>query len=242
MKRTRPKVLLVEDEPILRAQLRSSLVTLWPELDDIVEAGNGAEAVRCIGDALPDIAFLDINLPDMSGLDIAPLLRDKSHIVFVTAYDQHAIAAFEQHALDYVLKPASTRRLADTVTRLRALCMPTPPLTEAAPGEALRWISASTAQGVQLIAIADVLAFNADDKYTEVITGKGEWLIRKPIRELINELPADEFWQVHRATLVRVAAIEQALRLDNGQLELNLRGTSRRFVVSRAYAHLFRQL
>lgn len=241
MTRTHPKVLLVEDEPILRAQLRSSLLTLWPELTDIVEAGSGAEAVRAIGEGLPDIAFLDINLPDMSGMDIAPLLRDKAHIVFVTAYDQHAIEAFEQHALDYVLKPASTRRLADTVTRLRTLCQPPEPIASR-PGETLRWISATTSQGLQLIAVADILAFNADDKYTEVITAKGEWLIRKPIRELAEELPTDEFWQVHRATLVRVAAIEHALRLDNGQLELRLRDSERSFTVSRAYAHLFRQV
>lgn len=252
---TGPRILVVEDEPLLRRQLCASLRELWPEISELAEAASGAEAVRLIGAQMPDIAFLDINLPDMSGMDLAPLLRDKVQMVFVTAYSEFAVEAFAQHALDYVMKPATSKRLADTVTRLRAAyARGEEPAQLSAEALAmlsgrgrqsknqLRWISASTGNTTQLIPVADVLCFNADDKYTEVITQEGEWLIRKPIRELLNELSEDEFWQVHRATLVRVAAIERVVRGENGTMELHLRNLRRTFPVSRNYAHRFRQL
>jgi DNA-binding LytR/AlgR family response regulator len=251
------RVLVVEDEPLLRRQLVASLRELWPEVGQIVEAENGAAAMRLIGEALPDIAFLDINLPDMSGIDIAGVLRDRCDVVFVTAYSEFAVKAFEQHALDYVLKPATPRRLGDTVARLKARiadrhCAPTPAisaelLTELArqlgpKPNTLQWINASIGNSTQLIPVADVLCFNADDKYTEVISAGGEALIRKPIRELLDELPDDQFWQVHRSTIVRVAAIERIVRSETGHLELFLRGLTRSFVVSRTFAHRFKQM
>ena len=251
------RVLVVEDEPLLRSQLCASLTELWPDVGEIVEAENGATAMRLIGEALPTIAFLDINLPDMSGMDIAGVLRGRCDVVFVTAYSEYAVAAFEQHALDYVLKPATPRRLSDTVARLKARiadrgssqtpALSTELLTELArqlrpKATTLQWISASIGNSTELIPVADVLCFNADDKYTEVITGAGEALIRKSIRELVDELPDDQFWQVHRGTIVRVSAIERVVRTEAGHLELRLRGIGRNFAVSRTFAHRFKQM
>ncbi len=252
-----PRILIVEDEPLLRRQLVASLRELWPEAVILVEAENGATALRHIAEAVPDIAFLDINLPDLSGLEIAATLRDRCEIVFVTAYSEFAVAAFEQHALDYVLKPATPRRLADTVKRLQARLRekggaPASGLTAELLAElrrqllpkkeTLQWISAGIGHSTQLIPVVDVLCFNADDKYTEVITAEGEALIRKPIRELLEELPEDQFWQVHRGTIVRVSAIERIVRDESGHLELRLRGCPRSFVVSRSFAQRFRQM
>jgi DNA-binding LytR/AlgR family response regulator len=253
------RVLVVEDEPLLRRQLCESLQELWPDVGHIVEAESGAAAMRKIEEAMPDIAFLDINLPDMSGIEIATVLRDRCQVVFVTAYSEFAVTAFEQHALDYVLKPATTRRLADTVARLKAHM---PQLAAAASPQAgialellaelrrqltpqansLKWISASIGATTQLIPVSEVLCFNADDKYTEVLTATGEALIRKPIRELVEELPGDQFWQIHRSTIVRVAAIDRLVRTDAGHLEVKLRGLERKFIVSRTFAHRFRQM
>lgn len=253
------RVLVVEDEPLLRRQLCESLRELWPGVGHIVEAESGAVAMRQIAEAAPDIAFLDINLPDMSGIDIAAVLRGRSQVVFVTAYSEYAVTAFEQHALDYVLKPATTRRLGDTVARLKARMAEISKAASPQPGIApellaelrrqlspqpatLKWISASIGTATQLIPVSEVLCFNAEDKYTEVLTATGEALIRKPIRELLDELPEDQFWQIHRRTIVRVAAIERAVRNDAGQLELRLRGLDRTFTVSRAFGHRFRQM
>lgn len=253
------RVLVVEDEPLLRRQLCESLNELWPDVGHIVEAESGAAAMRQIAEAVPDIAFLDINLPDMSGIDIAAVLRDRSQVVFVTAYSEFAVAAFEQHALDYVLKPATTRRLGDTIARLKArmasLHSATAPQAGIAPEllaelkrqltpqeTSLKWISASIGATTQLIPVSEVLCFNADDKYTEVLTAAAETLIRKPIRELVEELPEDQFWQIHRRTIVRVAAIERVVRNDTGHLEVKLRGVDRKFTVSRTFAHRFRQM
>ncbi len=247
-----PRILIVEDEPLLRRQLVDSLAELWPEATDIVECERGQSAILAIAQQVPDIAFLDINLPDMSGIDIATVLRDRAQVVFVTAYSEYAVSAFEQHALDYVLKPATTRRLAETVRRLKERTAPPPaPLPELlsalarqiTPGAPrMQWITAGHGNSLQLIPLGDVLAFNADDKYTEVITAGAEVLIRKPIKELLDELPADDFWQIHRSTIVRVAAIERVVRLEGGNLEVRLRGSTRSFPVSRSFAGRFRQM
>jgi DNA-binding LytR/AlgR family response regulator len=253
------RVLIVEDEPLLRRQLRGSLRELWPDVGHVVEAESGTVAMRKIAEAVPDIAFLDINLPDMSGIDIAAVLRGRSQVVFVTAYCEYAVAAFEEHALDYVLKPATTRRLGDTIARLKArmasVTSAASPQTSIAPEflaelrrqlmpqtATLKWISASIGAKTELIPVSEVLCFNAEDKYTEVLTATGTSLIRKPIRELLDELPDDQFWQIHRRTIVRVAAIERAVRNDAGHLELRLRGLDRTFTVSRTFSHRFRQM
>ena len=253
------RVLVVEDEPLLLRQLCASLRELWPDVGQIVEASSGAAAMRAIAEAVPDIAFLDINLPDISGIDIAAILKDRSQVVFVTAYSEFAVTAFEQHALDYVLKPATTRRLGDTIARLKTRMASRSGQTSPHPGVSaelllelrrqllphdrkMKWINVSRGASTQLVPVAEVLCFNADDKYTEVLTDKGEALIRKPIRELVDELPDDQFWQIHRSTIVRVDAIERVVRDDAGHLHLRLRGLERSFMVSRTFAHRFRQM
>lgn len=246
-------VLVVEDEPLLRRQLCETLKTLWPEITRLDEAECGTTAMRHCAKKIPDVAFLDVHLPDMTGIEIAALLRGRCHTVFVTSYTDYAVEAFEQHALDYVLKPATTRRLADTVQRLKER-IGLPASAEAAASleelakkmspraGSLSWISASFGNSIQLIPIGDVICFSADDKYTIVITNEGEAVIRKPIRDLLAELPADQFWQIHRGTIVRISAIERVLRSPSGQLEVRLRGLDRLFVVSRSFAGLFKQM
>lgn len=249
-----PRILIVEDEPLLRQQMRDTLMELWPELSLIDEADCGMAAISRVNEATPDIAFLDIHLPDMSGIEIAQLLRGRCQVVFVTAYDDYAIKAFEQEAVDYVLKPATVARLADTVGRLKNRQMPAATLDvdqllvqlaqRLSPkgGGYLRWVNASVGNTMQLIAVDDVMYFHADDKYTLVVTPTGEALIRKPIRELIAELDPDKFWQIHRATVVNVSAIARVVRAATGQLTISLRNSERSLQVSRAFAHRFRQM
>lgn len=245
-----PRILIVEDEPLLRRQLVDSLAELWPEATDIVECERGQSAILAIAQQVPDIAFLDINLPDMSGIDIATVLRDRAQVVFVTAYSEYAVSAFEQHALDYVLKPATTRRLAETVRRLKERTAPPPaPLPELlsalarqiTPGAPrMQWITAGHGNSLQLIPLGDVLAFNADDKYTEVITAGAEVLIRKPIKELLEELDAELFWQIHRSTLVNVKAIAGVSRDLRGRQLVSVKGHPEKLEVSRSFTGLFK--
>jgi DNA-binding LytR/AlgR family response regulator len=254
IKPNEPHVLVVEDEPLLRQQLLDTLRELWPGLNDIDEADCGVAAVRCINQSLPDIAFLDIHLPDMSGLEIARLLRGRCQVVFVTAYDEHAVAAFEQEAIDYVLKPATAARLGATVARLKGrqagsasadmdhLFEKLARQLSPTGSRYLRWVQASAGNVLQLIPVEDVLYFNADEKYTLVFTGDGEALIRKPIRELVDELDPEQFWQIHRSTVVRLSAIARVIRAPTGHVTVHLRGCDRALPVSRAFAHRFRQM
>lgn len=249
-----PRILIVEDEPLLRHQLRDTLLELWPELSVIDEADCGIAAISRVNEALPDIAFLDIHLPDMSGIEIARLLRGRCRVVFVTAYDEYAVTAFEQEALDYVLKPATVARLADTVARLKNRQLQAPPaemdqlLAQIAQRISpksdayLRWLTVSTGNTMQLIPVEDALFFHADDKYTQVVTADSEALMRKPIRELTAELDPEKFWQIHRSTVVNVAAIARVVRATTGQLTVHLRNSQRSLHVSRAYAYRFRQM
>ena len=190
----------------------------------------------------------------MSGLELARLLRGRCQVVFVTAYDEHAVSAFEQEAVDYILKPATASRLAATVARLqeRRTASPIPDIDglferlarqlSPAGTRFLRWIQASSGNTLQLIPVEDVLYFHADDKYTLVFTGDVEALIRKPIRELVEELDPEQFWQIHRSTIVRLGGIARVIRTENGQLSVNLRNCPRALPVSRAFAHRFRQM
>ena len=249
-----PRILIVEDEPLLRQQMRDTLMELWPTLSRIDEADCGMAAISCINAAAPDIAFLDIHLPDMSGIEIARLLRGRCRVVFVTAYDDYAIKAFEQEAVDYVLKPATVARLSDTVSRLKNRQSSVGPadvdqlLTQLAQrlspksSRYLRWVHASVGNTTQLIAVDDVAYFHADDKYTLVATSAGEAVIRKPIRELIAELDPDKFWQIHRSTVVNVSAIARVVRDSTGHLTISLRNSERSLQVSRAFAQRFRQM
>lgn len=244
-----PRAVIAEDEPLLRDELEEVLAALWPELEIVARAADGISALREIQRLAPDILFLDIQMPGLTGLDVARHASGRCHVVFVTAYDQHAIAAFEQGAVDYVLKPIAASRLATTVSRLKSrIGGPAQPvdfvLRElAAPGrDYLRWINASHGSTVKIITVDDVNYFQADNKYTRVVTSDGDSLIRKPIRELLDELDPSTFWQIHRSTIVNVNAIAGVARDARGRPQVRLKRGSELLAVSEAYAHRFRQM
>lgn len=246
-----PTALIADDEPMLLAQLHARLAEAWPELAVVAEAANGAEALALAAIHKPDVAFLDIRMPVRSGLDVARELGGRCHVVFVTAYDEYAIAAFEEGAVDYLLKPPSPERIAKVVARLKARLALTPlDLTSvlarlAEAGEArsaLKWIRASLGASMQMIAIDDVLYFQAEDKYTKVVTRAGEALIRKPIRELYDELDPEVFWQIHRGTIVSLRAIARVDRDWRGEPIVVLRDRDEKLGVSRTFAHRFKAM
>jgi DNA-binding LytR/AlgR family response regulator len=263
-----PTALIADDEPLLRAQLREQLGRTWPSLEIIAEASNGAEALAQFEAHLPDVVFLDIHMPVMSGLEAARLIGrgrsvgggdyHRAHIVFVTAFDQHAVEAFERGAIDYVLKPCEDARLAETVARLeeRLTTVETAPdeddaseriaavLRElnVATREYLQWIKASVGQSVRLVSVNDVQYFQSDEKYTRVVLADSEVLIRKPIKELIDELDPRRFWQIHRSTLVNTSAIAAVIRGQRDQADLKLKQRPETLTVSRNFTHLFKQM
>jgi DNA-binding LytR/AlgR family response regulator len=244
-----PTALIAEDEPMLRAQLKSRLADAWPELDIIAEAGNGDEALSLAGEHKPDIAFLDIRMPVRSGLDVARELDGSCHIVFVTAYDEYAIAAFDEGAVDYVLKPPAPERIAKVVTRLKARLAEAPldlsallAKLAARDGGPLKWIRASLGASMRMIAVDDILYFQAGDKYTRVVTRDGEALIRKPIKELHDELDPDAFWQIHRGTIVNLRAVARVDRDWRGEPVILLTDRDEKLPVSRTFAHRFKSM
>ena len=244
-----PSAIIAEDEPLLREELAELLAALWPELDIVAQTGDGISTLRALEQHAPDILFLDIQMPGLTGLDVARQANGRCHVVFVTAFDQHAIAAFEQGAADYVLKPAGASRLATTVSRLKErIGRPAAPVDAVlrdlgAPQRGhLRWINASHGQTVRIITVEDVHYFQADSKYTRVVTGDGESLIRKPIRELAEELDPAAFWQIHRSTIVNVNAIAGVVRDLRGRPQVRLKRGAELLPVSDAYAHRFRQM
>jgi len=246
------RALIADDEPLLRADLRHRLARLWPELDICAEAADGIAALDAFGREQPDIAFLDIRMPGRSGLEVAAAISGRCHIVFITAYDKHAVEAFERGAHDYVVKPVSDARLESMVARLKQRIAGPPPQLDAllrdlskrlAPKrEFLRWIKASQGSALKLVAIEDVLFFDADEKYTRVVTSAGESLIRKPIRELADELDPEQFWQIHRSTIVNAKAIAGVTRDSVGRIRVKIAGAPDSLEVSRSFAHLFRQM
>jgi DNA-binding LytR/AlgR family response regulator len=246
-----PTAIIAEDEPLLRAQLKTRLAEAWPELTLIGEAANGAEALELIEATPPDIAFLDIRMPVQSGIDVARAAGTRTHVVFVTAYDEYAVAAFEEGAVDYVLKPVTAERLAKVVARLKSR-LATPPLDLTAllarlaerdsSGGRLRWIRASLGNVLQMIAVDDVVYFQAEDKYTKVVTDASEALIKKPIKELYEELDPEVFWQIHRATIVNLRAIAKVERDWRDQPVITLRERSEKLTVSRTFAHRFKTM
>lgn len=247
-----PTAILAEDEPILREQLAAKLAKLWPELEVLACVGDGEAALEALAERAPDFLFLDIRMPEVNGVDVARQAAGRCHVVFVTAYDEYAIQAFETGAVDYVLKPVSDERLAKTVTRLRAkLSSPPPDLgavlsriaeTLGPKRERLQWIKAAIGQNLRLIPVAEVLFFQSDEKYTRVVTAEGEALIKTPIRELLDGLDPDVFWQIHRSTLVNVNAIAGVTRDFRGQAHVRIRGKDESLAVSRVYSHLFKQM
>ena len=266
-----PTAIIADDEPLLRDQLKARLAKLWPELMVIAEAVNGAEALALFEEYQPDVVFLDIHMPVMTGLEVARLIgrgrdreRDKrTHIVFVTAYDEYAVEAFERGAIDYVLKPFNEARLAETVARLTERLEAKAESSAEAETDAadltsvlrqltsrmglpsddyLRWIKASVGQTVRLIPVDEVVYFQSDEKYTRVALEDSEVLIRKPIKELLAELDPRQFWQIHRATVVNTRAIAGVLRGLRDQADLKLKGRKETLTVSRNFTHLFKQM
>ena len=252
--------LIADDEAPMRDQLRARLEAVWPALRIVAEAANGNDAVALAQQHQPDIVFLDIRMPGMSGIEAARHLYSRCHIVFVTAYDQYALDAFEQGAMDYLLKPVTAERLARTVERLqralaprddtdatavddarlaRALRTLQAPATTTAP---LRWIRASQGDMTHQVPVADVLFFHADDKYTCVRTAQSEYLIRTPIAELAAQLDGQQFWQVHRSTIVNLAHLAGTRRDDASRLYVRIAGWKDELPVSRAYVHLFKPM
>ena len=248
-----PTAILAEDEEILRTQLEMKLKKLWPELELIASVGDGAAALEALEDRVPDFMFLDIQMPEMTGVEVAKHVAGRCHVVFVTAYDQYAIQAFEAGAVDYLLKPATDERLGVTIERLKAK-LATPPMdlnsvlakiTEQIEGkkrEKLQWIKATVGQNLRLIPVSEVLFFQSDEKYTRVVTPDTEALIKTPIRELMDGLDPEVFWQIHRSTLVNVNAISTVTRDFRGQARVKVKGKDDNLVVSRIYSHLFKQM
>lgn len=242
---------LAEDEPLLRAELREALAALWPELAIVAECGDGLAALRAIETLTPDIAFLDINMPQLSGLEVARAAGAATTVVFLTAYDAHAIEAFDLGAVDYMVKPLQRGRLLTTIGRLRArgaggaAAVPPAVFERLGPAPAapryLRWIQASVGSTLRLITIDEVHLFQSDAKYTKVITRHHEALIRKPIKELIDELDPDDFLQVSRGAIVNLRRVESILRED-GHMEIRLRDSEIRVAVSVAFQPAFRQM
>ena len=262
-----PTAILAEDEPILLSQLKAKLGKLWPGLEVVAAVGDGEQALEAIIEHQPDFAFLDIQMPEMTGVEVAKHLAQqarsgadgpvRTHIVFVTAYDQYAVEAFEAGAIDYVLKPYGDERLGTTVERLkqRLAAVPAPPAQNldalleriaqkmgSKPAERLSWIKATIGSNLRLISVEDVLFFQADEKYTCVVTNEVEALIKTPIRELVDGLDPDRFWQIHRSTIINVKAIDSVSRDFRGQAQVKIKGRKENLTVSRPFSHLFKQM
>ena len=265
-----PTALIAEDEPLLAQALQAELARAWPDLRVVASVGDGAAAVQQALALQPDVLFFDIRMPGMSGLEAAAELtehwppinapgRPFPALVFVTAYDQYAVQAFEAQAVDYLLKPVQPQRLQKTVEKLTlALAKPAQAAINfeatlgqlrgllasptAAPALPLRVIQASVGNTIRMVPVDDVLCFEAADKYVRVLTREREYLIRTPLKELQEQLDATVFWQIHRGTIVRALAIDAVTRDDSGKASVNLRGLKEKFAVSRLYSHLFKAM
>jgi DNA-binding LytR/AlgR family response regulator len=251
------EAIIADDEEQLRIYLKSKLFELWPELRICGEAENGIEALDLIESIQPAIAFLDIRMPGLSGLEVAQKIKANCHVVFITAFDQYAIEAFENEAVDYLLKPVTDKRLAKTIKRLKKQisAISSPPndfsqtmdrlltaLKERQPGGYLKWIKVRHGEEVRLISIDEVCYFKAEDKYTLVRTIKNESLIKKSIRQLVEELDPDQFWRIHRGSIINVNRIAGVHRSFAGRYMVKLKELSETLTVSRSYGHLFKQM
>jgi len=247
------RALIADDESHLGEHLKARLQALWPGLEVLPLAANGLEALRALEEDRPEVAFLDIRMPGLTGLEAAGRAGNGTHVVFVTAYDQYAVEAFDRDAVDYVLKPVSDERLERCIERLRAKldAAEKPPaledllsrLAKLAPAAGrLRWVRALKGELVHQIPVDEVLYFQAQDKYTCVVTREGESLIRMPLAELAAQLDPDAFWQVHRSTVVNMNEVASTRRDLGGRVFVRLRGHDAELPVSRAFAHLFKQM
>ena len=245
-----PTALIVEDEPVLAAELREELARLWPELTLFAPVHDGVAALREIEARRPDILFLDVQIPGLSGIEIARVAGARSHVVFITAFDQYAVQAFEQGAVDYLLKPIETARLAQAIGRVRARLQQPPAdlstlleqLQRGNGSERLQWITVLQGRDIQFIAVDDVSYFRADNKYIAVVTATGESLITTPLKELVARLDSTVFWQVHRGVVVNMHAVHSVRRSITGQLDLKLKNRPETLRVSAGYSHLFKHM
>jgi DNA-binding LytR/AlgR family response regulator len=261
MNTRRPTALIADDEPLLRASLARQLADAWPGLEIVAQARNGREAVSMFEAKQPDVCFLDVHMPGLSGVEAARVIGRRAHLVFVTAFVEYAIQAFEQGALDYLVKPVEATRLADTVARLQDRIRAARPaqdidamldqlaarLAKPAPAATLQWIRASVGQALRLIPVDEVDYLRSDEKYTRVAWrgdgGRpGEALVRTPLKELVAQLDPDRFVQVHRSVVVNLHAIAQVVRGDNETAQIQLRHRPEMLPVSRSYLHHFKQM
>ncbi|MCD2519082.1 LytTR family DNA-binding domain-containing protein [Massilia sp. G4R7] len=244
-------VLIAEDEPLMRERLVAMLAALWPEARIVLEAENGNDAWDGYLEHEPEVVFLDIRMPGLSGLEVAERIGDGAHVVFVTAYDQYAVEAFDAGAVDYLLKPVQADRLERAVARLRAKVSQPPAdlgdllrhLKTTLPGarsEKLKWLKATVGRQIRLIDVDEVLFFQSDTKYTRVVLPDSEALVRTPLKDLLGGLDRDRFWQIHRGPLVNVGAIAAVERIDAERMQVLLRGCAEKLAVSRTFTHLFR--
>ncbi len=257
----RPTALIADDEPLLRDTMVRLLADAWPELEIVALARNGRDAIAMFEEFKPDICFLDVHMPGLSGMDAAHAIGRRAHVVFVTAFDQYAVRAFAEGALDYLVKPVEVARLQDTVARLKLRVQTAAPalnteellqqlaerMRVSAPPATLRWIRASVGQSLHLISVDDIDYLRSDDRYTLVAWHDGngtpaEALIRTPLKELIAQLDPEQFTQVHRSVVVNLHAISHVMRGLNETADIHLKRRKDVLKVSRAYLHLFRQM
>ena len=247
--------IIADDEDLPRKELRRMLHKVWPELEILAECEHGAEALEAIHQEEPDIAFLDIRMPGMTGLDVAHAVKGRCHAVFTTAYDSHALDAFAAGAVDYLLKPISEIRLQEAVARLKERIASKQPVTDVSQlmseldkrlkntaVERIRWISASVGDTIKMFPVEKILFFSSDEKYTRVVCADDEAHVRKPLKEIMDGLDPDIFWQVHRGTVVRADAITRAHRDELGKYTVELRGLQEKLKVSQAYAWRFKPM
>jgi DNA-binding LytR/AlgR family response regulator len=247
--------IIADDEDLPRKELCRMLAELWPELKIVAESEHGADALEAIYARAPDIAFLDIRMPGMSGLDVANAIKGRCHAVFTTAYDNHAIAAFAAGAIDYLLKPISRERLIEAIARLKErlngkqdvpdmsqLMVELDKRLRAPAVEKIRWISASVGDTIKMFPVDKILFFTSDEKYTRVVSSDDEAHVRKPLKEIIEGLDSDVFWQIHRSVVVRADAIARAHRDEMGRVTVELRGCAQTLKVSQAYAWRFKPM
>lgn len=261
------KILIAEDEPLMRERLVSQLVRLWPQAEIVMVAENGNDAWDGFLEHEPEVAFLDIRMPGLSGIEVAQRIGKSAHIIFITAYDQYAIDAFDAGVMDYLLKPVQEERLQKTIQRVQEKMQTGPrdvsaintnisgvnaidvnailsnlqaTLTSAKPAK-MKWIKASVGKQIRLIDVDEVLFFQSDTKYTRVVLAEYEALLRTPLKDLLGGLDADQFWQIHRSTVVNARAIAAAERVDPERMQVFLKGHPEKLLVSRNFTHLFRE-
>jgi DNA-binding LytR/AlgR family response regulator len=236
---TAPVAIIADDEPLLRRELRDALRELWPELDVAADVGDGDAALRAVEELHPAVSFLDIRMPKLSGLEVAERVQGATQVVFVTAYDEHAVSAFEQGAVDYLLKPVKRARLAATIQRVKERLAAIPTNRDAARPY-LQRIQATLGNALKFVPVRDVAYFRSDGKYTRVVAGGSEALIRRSLTALLQDLDAEVFWQINRGIVVNIEHIDSVIRDDERGMIVRLRNGAGELPVSKPHYGLFR--